>query len=151
MFLNWNDGPSRPQRASLVLTGALVMAGCGAEEKSLLVPVRGRVTLDDKPLPRGTVSFRLIDSDIADQPTGRIEPDGQYVVYTQGRPGAKPGRYAAVVFANEELATKAGAAHPGMPKSIIPKQYNAPQTSPLKVEVTSEGKSHDLALHSSHK
>src|SRR4051812_3459661 len=64
-------------------------------------PVRGKITLDGQPLPRGSVTLRPETPQAGHQPTGMIEPAGEYVVYTNRRAGAPPGSYKVVVFATE--------------------------------------------------
>lgn len=95
------------------------------------------MTLDGKPLPLGSVSLRPEGTGEAwDQPTGMVSETGEYVVYTTGREGAKPGKYRVIVFATEATTDDQGAAHPGMPRSIVPGRYNDPKKTPLRVEVS---------------
>ncbi len=76
------------------------LSGCGADTGLKLVPVSGTVRLDGQPLPRGSITLRPESTkDGWEQPTGSIEADGTYVIYTQGRAGAPPGRYRVVIFA----------------------------------------------------
>ncbi|MDP1798512.1 MAG: hypothetical protein Q8K78_13555 [Planctomycetaceae bacterium] len=114
----------------------VVMNGCGADTGLKLVPVTGTVRLDGQPLPRGSITLRPESSkDGWEQPTGSIEADGMYAVYTQGRAGAPPGRYRVVIFATGSPVDQNGAAHPGLPVSLIPAMYNDPAQTPLKVDV----------------
>lgn len=110
-----------------------LLSGCG-DTGPKLVPVSGRITLDGKPLPRGAVSLRTDEH--WEQPAGSIDADGRYVIYTQGRAGAPPGRYRVVVFATEAAHDAEGKAHPGLPVSIVPALYNDPSQTLLKIEVT---------------
>jgi hypothetical protein len=110
-------------------------AGCAAEDGPEIYPVVGRVTLAGAPLTSGTVSFRPTEGGW-DQPTGVIDPGGNYTLYTNQRPGAPPGTYRVVVFANEVLAPVAGKAAPGLPKSLIHPRYQNPQLTPLSVTVS---------------
>ena len=129
----------------------VVVAGCATPVADGLVAVRGRVTLDGAPLPRGSVSFRGAPGGTNwDQPTGMIGADGQYVIFTNGREGAAPGKYRVVVFATDAANTPTGAAHPTLPRSLIPARYNDPQRSPLQLDVTSaaEPRAYDLELKS---
>lgn len=130
----------------LALTAVLLPAlGCGsAETLPELVPVKGKIAFNGQPLARGSVSLRPASGGW-EQPTGPVR-DGQYELFTNGRPGAPVGEYTAVVFATDE--GPAGAAHPGMPKSIIPLKYNQPGKSPLRVKVstTPAPNAYDLEL-----
>ncbi len=127
------------------LAAAVILSlftGCSETAPNDLVPVTGRVLLDGKPLESGSVSLRPESRETWHQPTGTLAgPEGTYVVYTSGRPGAPPGTYRVVVFASASARTSAGAAHPGMPKSLIPSRYNDPQSTPLRIVVPSVGSS----------
>ncbi len=121
-----------------------LLSGCGNSGPKL-VPVSGRITIDGQPLPRGSISLRAEST--WDQPTGSIDADGKYVVYTKGRAGAPPGRYRVVVFATEAAHDAEGKAHPGLPVSIVPALYNDPATTPLKIDVTLQSRApFDLEL-----
>src|SRR5690349_15776348 len=104
-----------------VVASLLLNLGCGSQPKELLHPIKGRITLDGKPLPRGSVSLRAeLGATVGHQPTGMIEPAGEFVVYTNGQAGAPPGNYRVVVFATEDTVSPDGSARPGLPKSLIP-------------------------------
>lgn len=121
-------------RISPLLLVAFV-AGCGGEPAVELPAVEGIVTLDDRPLPRGTVSLRPDGENPTEHhPTGMIGPDGRYTIYTAGEPGAPVGRYRVLVFANEEVLDDRSA-HPSLPKSIVPARYRAVGDTPLEIEV----------------
>lgn len=95
------------------------------------------MTQNGQPLTTGTVSFRPDAARMNQsqhQPTGRIEADGRYTLYTTERSGAPPGWYKVIVFASSQTDEK-GQAHPGMPKSIVHVQYNDPAQTPLSIEV----------------
>lgn len=127
---------ARLATTTLLTAGIAGLSGCSEAPKSNLVPVEGRVTLDGKPLTSGSVSLRPESKGTWDQPTGPIAgEDGHYTIYTNGQRGAPPGAYRVVIFATESGKTSSGAAHPGMPKSVIPKRYNDPQSTPLRVQV----------------
>lgn len=127
-----------------------LVPGCRREAAQELHPVKGRVTLDDAPLDHGSLTLRPNDSDSWDHPTGMIRDDGTYDVYTNGKAGAPPGTYRVVAFVTEDLPRSDGAAHPGMPESIIPARYNDPERTPLRLEVTASpvAGTYDLRLTS---
>ncbi|QDU25903.1 hypothetical protein ETAA8_09750 [Anatilimnocola aggregata] len=109
-------------------------AGC-SEPGEALLDVRGTVQLEQEPLTTGVVSLRAENgNETRHQPTGLIDSQGNYRLYTAGRPGAPPGFYRVVVFANEP-AIDLSKVHPGLPKSLIPKRYNDAISSPLAFEV----------------
>jgi hypothetical protein len=139
------------RQATWLIALSMTFAGCSSKPKELLVPVRGKITLDGQPLPRGSVTLRVEQpGQTWHQPTGTIETPGQYVVYTNGRSGAPPGSYRVVVFATEALKNADGAAHPGLPQSIIPARYNQPDATPLRLTVSERPSStgYDLELKS---
>jgi hypothetical protein len=121
--------------AGLLAAGTLAsIAGCGGDEPAgpPLVPVSGVVTMNGKPLTTGgTVSYR--DSTGIIQPTGKVEADGHYELFTDKRPGAPVGDYRVLVFASE--SPEQTAAHGGLPRLIVQKQFMDPTTTPLHVEV----------------
>jgi hypothetical protein len=142
-----------PWRVACLAGCLLVVMGCSGPPQEVLYPVRGRISLDGRPLPRGAVSLRAESAKAWHQPTGTIEPSGDYVIYTNRRPGAPPGSYRVVVMATEAAAKSSGAAHPGLPKSLVPVRYNQPQRSPLRLEVVAKpaSKAYDLELTSHEK
>ncbi len=116
---------------------AVRLGGCdrGGE---VLVPVQGNITLRRGPITEGAVSFRP-DGEKGNHslhhPTGHVDAQGNYRLYTRSREGAPPGWYKVVVFVNEPTPDDPAAVHPGMPKTIIHRRYNQPETTPLSVEV----------------
>lgn len=122
--------------AFIALGGGFSLVGCTESKPSDLVPVTGRVTLDGRPLTSGSISLRADAGETWHQPTGVISGnDGEFVVYTNGRPGAPPGQYRVIVFASEPASDRNGAAHPGLPRSLVPKRYNDPKSTPLRLTV----------------
>jgi hypothetical protein len=120
----------------VALAGAC-LPSCGKYEAAALVPVRGRILLDGRPVTRGSVSLRPDDGAKSwDQPTGMIGTNGEYVVYTNGREGAPPGKYRVVVFVTETAENSGAAAHPGLPRSLVPERYNDPLRTPFRMNVT---------------
>jgi len=89
------DVCSQP-RIRRLLVGAwllLLAAGCGGAEAT----VSGRVTLDNEPLERGTVTF--VPQEGGTPGYGPIDSEGNYQVPSRGRAGLSPGRYAVTVVA----------------------------------------------------
>jgi hypothetical protein len=127
---------TRTARPFAALVALLIVPGCGQPETPY-VPVKLKVTLNGKPLPRGAVSLRptSVPGGEWEQPTGSVSGDGDCTLYTDGKAGARPGEYRVVVFATEDATPKAGSAAPGMPKSILPTKYNDPHNSPLRLTV----------------
>jgi hypothetical protein len=86
----------------------------------------------------GTVSFRpdtAAGNPSRHHPTGPIDADGWFEVYTVGRKGAPPGRYKVLVFADANAPTSGAAAHPLPPRWLVPDKYTREATTTLAVEV----------------
>lgn len=132
-----------------LIVGCAAVSGCGDEESPQLLPVNGRVLLDGAPLGPGSLSLRPEPGGSWDQPAGMIADDGSYRVFTNGHAGAPAGKYTIVVFIHEQPA-EPGAAHPGLPQSLIPTRYNDPATSGLSLTITSDAPpdAYDLKLTS---
>ena len=138
-----------PMWSVFVAFSCALLPGCAKPAPGGLIAVSGRVTLDGQPLPTGSVSLRAESGPKSwDQPTGTIASDGRYVIYTNGHAGAAPGTYRVALFASEAVKTSTGAAHPGLPKSLIPARYNDPGRSPLRLDVKSQSPpgAYDLEL-----
>lgn len=122
--------------ALVALGASFSLVGCTESKPSDFIPVTGRVTLDGRPLTSGSVSLRAAAGETWHQPTGAISgSDGEFVVYTNGLPGAPPGQYRVIVFASEPASDRGGAAHPGLPRSLVPRRYNDPKATPLQLTV----------------
>jgi len=140
----------RQQHASFAITGAIVVAlciGCG-QSGPKLVKVRGKVTLQSRPLVAGVVTFQPLDKGVVStrRPSiGVIESDGIYRISTfVSYDGAEPGEYLVSV---DGSLKKAG----GTPQSIdpdalllqpsgdnVPLRYLSPQTSGLRTTVPAD-------------
>lgn len=114
----------------------------GAKRLSTAV-VTGRVTLDGKPLPSGTVTFIPNSARGTTGPTGvgLIDEDGYYRIVTAGQDGAVVGHHRLKVLAVDSE-------QPGRPW-ITPEKYNNPKNAGLSAEVKA-GKENvvDLPLRS---
>src|SRR4051812_19172027 len=93
--------PGAP-RASIFVAAVISFTGC---EQSL-VPVSGRVTLDDKPLAGAVVTFQpRAGGDAAKSPTsgsvGRTDQDGRYNLrlIAPDQPGAAVGEHTVTISA----------------------------------------------------
>ena len=133
---------------ALTTTG---LVGCERKAGETLFPVTGRITLDGQPLSSGSLTLRPDGVGASwQQPTGMVAADGRFVVYTNGREGVPPGTYRVVAFVTETTRTAAGAARPGLPRSLIPARYNDPQQTPLRWKVVAQptANTYDLELTS---
>jgi hypothetical protein len=122
---------------------ASLLSGCNSGPT--LAPVRGTVTLEGKPLAKGTIRFEGVGKPSA---TGKIV-DGQIVEVTTVRPndGVALGAQEIAIWAQEEAssavianpgeASKAGGANYMVGKSLIHSDYNNPKTSGLTADIKS--------------
>jgi hypothetical protein len=124
-----------------------LVGGCS---KEVLVPVEGRVTLDDQPVEGASITFMPQSAGM--QPaTAGSDADGRFRLETREKPGAMPGLYKVVVSKHETPQKPPGASPNEMPlvtngarpnpKSLLPAQYGALTNTPLQVEVPKEGTS----------
>lgn len=115
----------------LVLVGAATLAGCGG---AFDASAYGKVTLDGKTVPRGTVTFHPVSGGPAVY--GTID-GGSYSVHTGRESGLPSGDYQVSITANELSAQsqtdKGGPPPPG--KAITPAWYRMKETSGLKYTV----------------
>jgi hypothetical protein len=119
------------------------MLGCSNQRKET-APVRGRVTLDGKPLTSGTVSF---SPDAGRAGGGEIGADGSYTVGTYTKSdGAIIGKHKVAVSPAGRGENDPG---PTASEIAIPFRYHNGQSSGLEFEVVA-GKDNvfDLSLTS---
>lgn len=143
VLLNLNDMRSRHLAFTTWGLAAwlsiVALAGCG--HKPNLPPtarVSGTVTLDGKPLPRGTVQF-VPDSTKGTSgapAVGNIGSDGVYTLYTAGVQGAIVGHHQVRVEAHAEPRNEMDT----LPPSLIPERYASEQSSGLNFEVMADTK-----------
>jgi hypothetical protein len=114
------------------------LAGCGSDGPTL-IPIKGEVLYKGallRDVSRGHVMY-LPKSPDARQASGRIQPDGTFVLTTfQNADGVTPGEYQIKVtaYATQQLSREqveaAGGAVAG-PRLLIPEKYTDPTTTPL--------------------
>ena len=116
---------------TMTLLLCFVLCGCGGTYDSY---VSGVVTLDNEPLPRGTVAFNPQGQGAPAY--GRIEEDGQYTIRTGREEGLPSGQYQVTVVANElPQMTGPDDGPPPAGKPITPQWYRSKQTSGLDFTV----------------
>lgn len=122
-----------------ILAATLLPAGCGPGNSA---SVSGTVTLDDKPLDRGTVTFHPEpDGPLA---YGQIGPDGTYTLQVGAKTGLMPGRYAVTVVATTTPDANSGA----FGKLLTPTKYGNAKETNLRFEVKPGTQRIDLPLKS---
>lgn len=147
------------------LTGGcliLMLAGCGGSDDAKDYDtnmVEGVVTLDDKPVAGATVTFTPVDDKVGAPATGMTDEQGKYTLTTIGGgqayepgSGAVPGEYYVGVKKTETSGSaatstddpnygkntstyKKGGGSNSDVKYIVPKEYESPQKSGIKVTV----------------
>lgn len=128
-----------------VLTAVCVggFLGCGVRSIPELVPVRGRLTLDGKPLAAKSVVFSPEEGTPGNGSQGQTQTDGSFdlVAVIGGSvkivKGARLGHYRVTVSDVEEFREDGTPLPPasGRATSRIPDKYLSAATSPLRVEV----------------
>ena len=132
-----NRGGRWPLVAWSAWLPCLVVAGCGGgPDLPPMANVTGTVTLDGKPLPRGSVQFAPDPTSLpkgakAATAVGLIDAEGHYTLKTAGVEGAIVGRHQVSVEARQEPKNEMDT----WPPSLIPEKYNTQQTSGLTFEV----------------
>lgn len=124
-----------PRSACVLLaSGLLLLAGCNSgPDLPPLAPVRGVVTLDGDPLPRGNVQF-IPDTDRGNggpTATATIGPDGSYTLATAGEEGAMVGWHKVRILSQQPPKDETDTD----PPSLIPLRYTRPEQSGLSYEV----------------
>jgi hypothetical protein len=112
----------------------LTVAGCGGLK---LVPVSGKVTLDNKPVHGGGVSF-IPDASKGNTArvscVGRINAQGRYELTTTAVKGSDSGKGAPLGWYKVTLLTTL----PGAPEIKVHSKYLDPDKTPLSIEVVAD-------------
>jgi hypothetical protein len=132
----------------LVCVGVALLsatAGCGRGD-SEMIPIRGEVLFEGKPLAEGQVVYLPKTPQSGRQASGPVKPDGTFEMTTQkAKDGVAFGEYDIVVFgygtdpSSDAPSREAfeGQRNRKRPSSI-PERYSARETSGLSDSVTSE-------------
>ena len=128
-------------RFLLVLTTLCLAVGCGGGGHQIkLYPVKGKVTLDGKPLSKCFISLATENpvKGGEGQFASKLSDTGEFTITTEkGASGAPAGKYKVVFYLPPEEAMKAMSAGPGAYAATpFPNEYSNVKTSPKEVEVT---------------
>lgn len=131
----------------VTLLFAALLTGCGPQPEKL-VPVSGKITIQDAPLPYGTVTL-VPDAAAGNksklQPLGKITADGSYALETDGKPGAPVGAYLVGISSIKPSTPEDGYKPPVWAAS---QEYLDPNKSGLKLTVVESpaAGAYDIAL-----
>lgn len=137
---------------------AVVCMGCGAGVK--IAPVRGRITINGRPVTEGQITFYPVAGNMA---YGSIGADGEYRLTTfDNGDGALVGKHQVVILATkitgppspatleEELRIGGGGgtlpADSGGLEWIVPEKYSDRSQTPLTAEVKPGSNTIDFSL-----
>jgi hypothetical protein len=141
----------RTMRHTLTLVICLLMGGgtgCGRSGAGgKLYPVSGKVLVGDVPIKQGGVRFqpdRSRGNTVPYEPVAKIQEDGTYALYTNGKRGAPEGWYKVSVSGGASIDSS----KPFTTKSPVPQRFTNPETAGLEVEVrsTTSAADYDLRL-----
>jgi hypothetical protein len=135
---------SSRREMSLAAALIVVIGTCGCFDSGLeLVPVKGMVTVNGKPLTKGNV----ITQPIAGRGSnGIIQSDGSFELSSGREAGAIPGPHAVAVVAYSKDGPLGAEGDPG--DLIIPKRYTNLKTSELTIDVKDDDNAPVLELKS---
>jgi hypothetical protein len=118
---------------------AIVSLGCSnAETLPTLAPVKGKATIDGAPLTAGQVSLQAEAADPAAKippSSGTIDGNGNYEIFTGGKPGAPLGKYKVVVTPSM-VPMQDG----GTPSAQPNLKFRMSADTPLRIEVVESPK-----------
>jgi hypothetical protein len=126
---------------AVCVVGLLLLAGCGSSAAT----VSGKVTLDGKPLTKGSIAF--YGGGAAALATGSIDSSGNYTLLTGTERGLTPGSYQVTIVAND-IIEPTNELTPLMPKLITPAKYSNATTSGLTAEVKAGSNTYNFDLQS---
>jgi hypothetical protein len=110
----------------LLLLLALLPLGCGKKSSPSVVPVSGRVTLDNRPLANATVRFQPASREAGDRQSpdsyGETDEQGHFTLSPVGGDegeGAAVGKH----YVQISILDRMGDGHTG-PRELVPAKYN---------------------------
>lgn len=138
---------------------ATTLAGCGSSvaagpNPESFVSVKGRVTLDDKPLEGAMVVFFPQETKMGDGANAVTDASGEYELKTGGANGTVPGSYRVLVSRLVDPFGKSVVATPDTPpanlgaRESLPTRYSDYSMSVLKGQVGKQGGTFDFKLTS---
>ena len=131
----------RRMAISLTCLASFLAMGCG---RSSLVPAQGKVTFRGYPLNNGLVVLVPERGPLA---IGRIQSDGNFVLFTGDKQGAYPGNYRISVSSLAQQTNGYSDAYGRFefPRSAIPERYRDPDLFDRTCAIQA-GKSNSLTI-----
>lgn len=138
----------------LVCLVAFAVLGCGGSKGPDLVPAKGVLTLDGKPLAGATVIFHS-DGKRGQEGVGQTDDKGAFVLRTTNRDGAIPGSYKVTVQSYVKpdgsplVVTEQDRQQGidvtqlivmGQAKSAVPEKYTDPDSTDVHFEIKAGAK-----------
>lgn len=122
--------------AMRLILGTLMLLPVGCGSGPTLIPVEGKLTVQNKVLSHARLQF-VPDASKGNtsllEARGRVDENGVYQLMTGDKPGCAPGWYKVLVYAMKEPKPGEGPSPPVWLASML---YTSEQTTPLSVEVT---------------
>jgi len=118
--------------------GMLLALASGCEPGSEpLALVRGKVSYKGIPLSTGTIVFTpdALRGTTGPMARSEIQPDGTYILQTQGLPGATVGWHRVTVMALESRPVIGPDGDLITPRSLLPEKYRDPELSGLSCQI----------------
>lgn len=127
---------------ALAMPSLVVLSGCGGDDIGPLHPVQGRILRNQAPI-KVKSGYVVLKPDVEKgnntefEPSGTIDSDGNYVLYTKQRLGAPPGWYKVVVTGAGEAPKPTPGRSTSRPiaKALLAPKYGQAKTTPLSIEV----------------
>lgn len=126
----------------------LMIAVVGCNQSPFNADVKGRITLDGKPVPPGVVVFSA-EGGGRNSSRGRIESNGEYFLVTRHERGIDAGDYRVAVQVYEKGDPPGpGERAPADLPPLVPKNYLSIDSSGLRYTVEPGSNTIDIALTS---
>lgn len=131
----------------VALAGVCVCVGCSSETGPKLVPAKGKVLRDGKPLAKVVLQFI---PDKGPMSVSQTNDAGEFTLYgPSGKEGALPGKFKVTVTCPFNPAAGSSASGQAPTEATapceLPAKYSVPDTTDLSVEIPATGKT-DLVI-----
>lgn len=149
----------------IVVALLATVSGCSGGGIQGLVPARGKVIYQNKPVEGATISF--LNNTGGLPATAITKADGSFELSTSGHNGALPGPYRVTVMKTDavpdttgtdlgfspegmdlsmEAAAKTAGKKQAKPKELVPAKFTSPTTTTLQYEIKSSDNNFEIKL-----